>query len=386
MLDVIVIGAGVHGLSAANYLVDKGKDVLIIEQFPLPHTRGSSHGSSRITRHSYHKTFYADMMQECFEKWKELSYKTDTNLFNNCGIVTLAAHEHCTQIEENLNKSSIEYELLNPEEARQRFPGFSCGEEEFAVFEPSGGVLLADRCLQALQKSVKTGGGIIRDSEKVLKIEQINDEEDGYVRVTTSRSTYTSRKIVLTCGPWVNKMIKPFGVRYPVKVLKINVLYWKAKDSKLYDIKNFPAAIIERGKEHFYSLPIMEYPNHMKVCYHYGVVVDPDEPSKTTKINLVIRNRQYQFVIDCVKKYYPQLEMDPGVQESCIHTNTPDHDLILEYLPGSNKIVIGTGFSNHSFQLAPAVGHILGDLVLDVKPPYSIEPFSSKRFKSLSKV
>ena len=51
----------------------------------------------------------------------------------------------------------------------------------------------------------------------------------------------------------------------------IRVLYWKVKDSHsgVYDIKKFPTVIIDDDNGHVYSLPVMEYPNMMKVWnYH----------------------------------------------------------------------------------------------------------------------
>jgi glycine/D-amino acid oxidase-like deaminating enzyme len=52
MHDVIVVGAGVMGSAAAYQLAKDGRQVLLLEQFQIGHTRGSSHGGSRITRSS----------------------------------------------------------------------------------------------------------------------------------------------------------------------------------------------------------------------------------------------------------------------------------------------------------------------------------------------
>ena len=50
-----------------------------------------------------------------------------------------------------------------------------------------------------------------------------------------------------------------------LQVLKINVLYWKTIDENKYKIEDFPSCIIEEDKKVFYSLPLFEYPNCMKV-------------------------------------------------------------------------------------------------------------------------
>ena len=41
-------------------------------QFPVPHSRGSSHGQSRIIRRAYSKMCYAQMMSEAYDKWHQL--------------------------------------------------------------------------------------------------------------------------------------------------------------------------------------------------------------------------------------------------------------------------------------------------------------------------
>ncbi len=51
--DVIVIGGGAMGSAAAWQLAGRGPDVLLLERFEPGHTRGASHGASRIFRLSY---------------------------------------------------------------------------------------------------------------------------------------------------------------------------------------------------------------------------------------------------------------------------------------------------------------------------------------------
>ena len=63
-MDITIIGAGVAGLSAAWWLSGQpGVRVTVLEQFNFAHTRGSSHGSSRISRTTYIDSSYVEMMQ-----------------------------------------------------------------------------------------------------------------------------------------------------------------------------------------------------------------------------------------------------------------------------------------------------------------------------------
>ncbi|CAM1154090.1 Uncharacterised protein g11064 [Pycnogonum litorale] len=79
--DVIVIGAGIIGSFTAYHLSKAGKRTLILEQFPLKHSRGGSHGHSRITRRSNDHSVYADMMEESFSIWADIEQQTNTKIY-----------------------------------------------------------------------------------------------------------------------------------------------------------------------------------------------------------------------------------------------------------------------------------------------------------------
>lgn len=50
-------------------------------QFVLPHSRGSSHGQSRITRSAYPQAHYARMMPDSFLLWQRLEAEAGTSLY-----------------------------------------------------------------------------------------------------------------------------------------------------------------------------------------------------------------------------------------------------------------------------------------------------------------
>ena len=49
-MEVAIVGAGLLGSAAAWALASRGVRPLVLEQFGLGHTRGSSHGATRIIR------------------------------------------------------------------------------------------------------------------------------------------------------------------------------------------------------------------------------------------------------------------------------------------------------------------------------------------------
>ena len=80
--DVLVIGAGINGLSTCYHLAGMGVSRIgLIEQFQLAHNRGSSHSHSRITRSAYVNAHYVRLMQLAHhQEWPRLEKDADTQL------------------------------------------------------------------------------------------------------------------------------------------------------------------------------------------------------------------------------------------------------------------------------------------------------------------
>ena len=51
--------------------------------------------------------------------------------------------------------------------------------------------------------------------------------------------------------------------------------------------------------------------------------------------------------------------------KTCLYTNTPDENFILDFLPGyDNDVVVAAGFSGHGFKFTSVVGEIMTDLAI----------------------
>jgi sarcosine oxidase len=71
--DVIVLGVGGMGSATVYQLAKRGKRVLGLERFDIPHSMGSSHGVNRIIREAYYELpSYVPMLKRAFEVWREL--------------------------------------------------------------------------------------------------------------------------------------------------------------------------------------------------------------------------------------------------------------------------------------------------------------------------
>ncbi|XP_074496164.1 peroxisomal sarcosine oxidase [Sebastes fasciatus] len=378
--DCIVIGAGVQGSFTAYQLAKKNKKTLLLEQFVLPHTRGSSHGQTRIIRKAYDQDFYTNMMDESYELWAQLEREAGVKLYRQTGLLVVGPEnsEVYQQYKNTLQRNKVPMMILNRDNFSQHIPHVHLAEGDGAVVDIPAGVLFADRALKAAQGQFQKLGGVIRDQEKVTDI-----QPGPVVTVSTSAGVYRAKSVVITAGPWANRLLAHTGFQLPLEVVKINVCYWKEKVPGSYDVKQrFPCFLVtecEETKEHIYGLPSNEYPGLVKVCYHGGGETDPDQRDKQTdRSDIDILQR---YIARCL----PGLVPEPAVVESCLYTMTPDRHFVLDCHPAYSNIVVGAGFSGHGFKFGPIIGKLLCELSLGEVPSYDLSPFRIGRFQARTK-
>ncbi|XP_069936481.1 peroxisomal sarcosine oxidase-like, partial [Cherax quadricarinatus] len=79
--DVVVVGAGIIGSWTALHVARAGRKTILLDQFPLPHSRGSSHGQSRIIRlANFRDAALTGIMRDAFTHWQSLQQHTGDTL------------------------------------------------------------------------------------------------------------------------------------------------------------------------------------------------------------------------------------------------------------------------------------------------------------------
>ena len=183
--DLIVVGLGAMGSAALYQASKRGVSALGIDRYTPPHTMGSSHGDTRITRNAIGEgEMYMPFVTRSNEIWRELEAATGKTLLHQSGGLIIggekaaAFHYQGDFVEASsriADEFGIAYELLSADELRQRFPLLTPRDSDRAYYEPSAGVP-APRTLH--RNPTRAGATKWRDHPQRRKSDRLRDKRE----------------------------------------------------------------------------------------------------------------------------------------------------------------------------------------------------------------
>jgi sarcosine oxidase len=370
--DVIVIGAGGMGSAAAFELARRGRSVLALEQFPLVHDRGSSHGHTRIIRRAYYEhPAYVPLVRRAYERWYDLEQRTGRHLLTECEClcVGLPDGEVVNGVLASAREHSLTVDRLGPADLRRRFPQFRFDDDYAGVLETGAGFLYVEDCVLAHLDAARTFGTTIRPEEMVS-----GWSSDGQtVKVTTSTGEYSAASLVLTAGPWAGRLLANRGAA--LRVMRQSMLWFGTADDAAFRRDRFPIFLAEVPGGPFYGLPAIDG-RGVKVARHYGApeLTMPDE------VERAIRPADEAPVRQFLDAHLPKVNGPLRHGQTCIYTLTPDRHFLIDLHPDYPNVAVAGGFSGHGFKFASVVGEVLADLVETGRTRWPIGMFSFARF------
>ena len=348
--DVVVVGAGAMGSATLYHLARRGLKVLGLDQFAVPHVRGSSHGLTRIIRLAYFEhPSYVPLLRRAYDLWRELEKEAGKQLLFITGSID--AGEIFDDSLKSCQLHSLPHEVLTSEQLNARFPAFELPADTMALFQPEGGFLTPEECIRAHLKLAKEQGAEIREQEPVLGW---REDADG-VTVETANGTYRAERLVITAGAWVSKLAPRLReVAVPERLV---VAWMKPLQPELFSIGRFPVFNLRLPEGHYYGFPEHDGPGFKLGRYHHRhEVVDPDTMQRGVDAD------DEQLIRAFAERYFPAGAGETLAAQTCLFTNTPDEHFILDFLEGSSRVIVGSPCSGHGFKFATVVGEVLADL------------------------
>lgn len=374
--DVIVLGVGGMGSAACHQLACRGAKVLGLEQFPLVHDRGSSHGQSRIIRQAYFEhPDYVPLLLRTYELWRELEQATKQTLFHQVGLILsgVPSGETICGAKNSANQHSLKIEDLSPADAHRRWPALSFPADHSVVFEAAAGYLRVESCVQAQIDEAKRLGADVRSGERVLGWSSNGTS----VVVRTDRSEYSAGSLVVTAGAWASQSLRELGL--PLQVRRKFVGWYPIRAGHAGPVQSIPTYFYEMPHGTFYGFPSLDGAT-AKVAEHSGgeLVDDPGHVDRSQQSDDLPRLSSF------IRSHLPDLQTEPTKHSVCLYTLTPDQHFIIDRHPQWDNVSIAAGFSGHGFKFAPVVGEALADLALTRSTSLPINFLGLSRFPNIT--
>jgi sarcosine oxidase len=220
-MKVIVVGAGISGLSTAWSLVKRGHDVTLLEQGTIPNPLAASGDHHRIIRRAYGSdTGYAAAITEAYDAWDEVWGDLGKNHYDARGFMAVSREEgdEAEKYLAGLQKGGWPYELLQPNEAVERWPFLQADGMRYAYVSPEGGALHCRRIAAGMADWLRSEGADVRENTRVTTL----DAQGGAVTLEGGEVLVADR-VVVCAGAWVTKLFPELSVQ--LKTYRTAVVY-----------------------------------------------------------------------------------------------------------------------------------------------------------------
>ena len=388
--DTIVIGLGAMGSAAVYQLAKRSNKVLCLDQFSPPHPNGSSHGETRIIRQAIGEgEEYVPFALRSYELWREIEKEASKELLTITGGLTLQSqtneavmHGRRDFLGEAIRcakKFKIRHEILETAEIKRRCPLFAVTDER-GYYEYETGFLRPEVCIEAQLNLARKHGATVQINEIVGAVES---DGNSAVTVKTSQGSYSADKVIISAGAWITRFL-PSAYANLLKVYR-QVMYWFAitEDCRSsFAAPGFPIFIwiFGKGSEFgFYGFPTGDGETIKVATEQFAASTDPDHMQRN-----VSSDEERMMFNNNLRDRLPGISDRCVIAATCLYTNTPDSNFVIDVHPDNERIIIASPCSGHGFKHSAAIGEALAEQVINGKSTLDMSSFSLKRFQPLT--
>ncbi|MFW0766585.1 N-methyl-L-tryptophan oxidase [Trabulsiella odontotermitis] len=367
--DLIVLGSGSVGAAAGYYARRAGLNVLMLDAHLPPHDQGSHHGDTRLIRHAYGEgEKYVPLVLRAQALWDELATLSGEAIFEKTGVINLGPSHSpfLANVAHSATQFGLAIETLDAQAIMSRWPEIQVPDDYTGIFESASGVLKSELAVKAWIRLAREAGAAQQFN---VPVTAIHHQTDG-VMVETAEENFHGKKLLISAGTWVTKLLPALPVQ-PVR----KVFAWFQADGRYSSKNQFPAFTGELPNgDQYYGFPAED--NELKIGKHNGgQPISCEEERKPFGAVATDGSEAFSFLRQVL----------PGIGgclhgASCTYDNSPDEDFIIDTLPGHPETLLITGLSGHGFKFASVLGEIAAQFAQDTTPAFDLTPFSLARF------
>ncbi len=355
---IVVVGAGLAGTATAWRLAERGHEVTVLERDVPASARGSSHGSARIFRYAYPDPFYARLVRDARRDWDELEAAAGQQLLQPTGSLDFGALREVPLLADVLGNAGVPGEVVAREDAARRWPQIRFDTD--VLWHAAAGVLDAQSAVLAMTDLVRRAGGQVLSGWPVAGVER---SHTGVVVTGQDGRRLDAERVVIAAGAWLPGLLRGLSLPPslvsafpPLQVMQENAFHFPYREGALP--QDWPTFIQKTAQIQVYGLPGGRDAGFsgQKVAEYNGGRPLTDASVQTGRVDPANRDR----VIAYVRENLPGLVPEPYAETTCLFTNTPDQDFVLD---GDERVTVVSACSGHGAKFAPLIGRLVADVV-----------------------
>lgn len=367
--DVVIVGGGAIGASAAFHLAEAGVRVVLVEKDEI--ASGSTSKSAGGVRAQFsHPTNIAlgSRSLEAFERFGErpggnIDLQQHGYLFLLDDADDLKTFSASVELQ---NSMGVPSRIIDTDEIARLCPLVNTEGLIGGAFSPSDGHCTPEAVAQGYATGARNHGAVIRRNCAVTGIEHRDGAVSG---VVTDGGTIKASSVVCAAGAWSAAIGQMAGVDLPVTPIRRQVVVTEAMTDRPADL---PMTIDYSRSFYFHT----EGP---------GLLVGMSDPDEEPGFHFSRTDRWNDLVADAMQTRAPALT-SLGITSGWagVYEVTPDNNAVIGRSTDVPGFFYATGFSGHGFLQSPAVGEVIRDLYLGRERDIDVSSFTADRFAHAS--
>ena len=368
--DVVIIGAGVHGLGIAYYLASRHgiRNIAVLDRGYLG--CGNSGRNTAIIRSNYRTPEGIPFYEESVQLYERLSRELEWNLlFSQCGHLTLAHTDSALAglrvRSENNQVLGVDSRIIYPAEIRRLVPSMDLSDKPrlpilAALYHPPGGIIRHDAVIWGYARACERMGVEIHPYTEVTGTRVSNGKAES---VNTTQGEVAAGTVVNATAGWASMIARMAGVTLPIVSHPLQACVTEP-------LKPFLDKVIVSASLHVY---VNQTDKGELVI---GAEIDPYQ-SYSLKGTLPTLEQMASYTLEL----FPQLSSLRVLRQwAGICDMTPDYAPIIGASREVSNYYVDVGWGTYGFKAAPAAAKNIAELIATGKTPKIIEAFSPARF------
>ncbi len=353
--DIIIIGAGIIGLSIAYHLLEANPElsITILEKEKMLGLGSTGKGTGSI-RYQFSSPLLRRLSLISRDLFVNFESVFDTPIeYQEKGGLMLAAHEELwNQLQlttEQAEADGIPMKRLKQEDLLKKFPYLHRDRFLGGIFCPWDAYADPFAVLAGFYSAVRRKGATVHFGWEATKIIIEGDSIKG---VETRQGTILSPLIVNAGGPYAAQLGAMAGITLPVRPFRRQVYVC----SNPKDVPTATPLIMDLASG-FYL--------HQEVSAKAVLLGGTDQYTWPGFEEVVDKSQAEDFFLAAIDTVPSAIDIKWLSTYTGICEQTPDFLPIIGEAPGLNGFILANGLSGHGFMHAPATGLIVADLILN---------------------